>query len=871
MMVGRVVFQMLVLIAVVVDARPQRILVDTDVNLDDILALFYLLKQNKSEFNLQAITVNSNEWSDGGHGINHVYDILFMMGGDDIPVGVGGEGGILLDGTIVGDVGGYLPIIDQDTSTVGGCRYRQAIPVGSRGRLDISTLYGLRKGFLPQGSRKYDPLRQPTVQQVMTDAISAGPIVVFLMGAHTNLAIFLMKHPHLKKNIEHIYVMGGSIRPNCPKKVKHSSGSGQCGNVGNLFPDHSNPYAEFNIFGDPYAAYVVLHSGIPVTLIPLDATNTIPVSENFYKAFEANQITYEAKYSFQSLKMVHDTWFSDNFHENFFMWDCFMAGVAISIMRNSHHQHGENEFSHMEYMNITVVTSNKPYGISDGSNPFFNDRAIPKFNLQKNGDQSGHVQMGMRDPFCLVLNGKGRCQDGYTKEVTGPEAVRVLVATEAKHTDDVNSMLDKKFYKNFLDVINRPEQSGRFNVATQFPYYKSITRKPDYGTRKTGKPILFDMDMSAGDFLALLYLLKLPTELVDLKGILVTSTGWANGATIDVIYDVLHMMNRDDIPVGLGDVFATGQTDPSFPSIGDCKYSKAIPYGSGGFLDSDTLYGLARYLPRSPRRYTAENSVKFGAPRDTDHPELRQPLALDVWKSIIKSLDPGSRITVLTNGPLTNLAQIISSENINSTIQEVYIVGGHISHEAHDKKEKGNLFTVPANDYAEFNMFLDPLAAKAVFDSEVNITLIPLGIQRTVSSFREVLEKLQLTNRTPEAVFARHLLSTLWQLQQKHHRYHHMDTFLGEILGAVMLGGNHHLNQTFQFKQLEVSATGDISRDGQIIIDGKQGKSVRILDSVDHEAYYAHFASVLGDKRNAAVIGSFDDQKRLWNTPPKHD
>lgn len=36
-----------------------------------------------------------------------------MMGRDDIAVGVGGEGGILEDGTIQPNVGGYIPIIDQ--------------------------------------------------------------------------------------------------------------------------------------------------------------------------------------------------------------------------------------------------------------------------------------------------------------------------------------------------------------------------------------------------------------------------------------------------------------------------------------------------------------------------------------------------------------------------------------------------------------------------------------------------------------------------------------------------------------------------------------------------------------------------------------
>ena len=88
-----------------------------------------------------------------------------------------------------------------------------------------------------------------------------------------------------------------------------------------------------------------------------------------------------------------------------------------------------------------------------------------------------------------------------------------------------------------------------------------------------------------------------------IQAIIVSPTGWANAATIDILYDLLHMMGRDDIPVGLGDVFAMHQSDPNNSAVGDCKYAKAIPYGSGGLIDSDTLYGLARDFPRSPRRY----------------------------------------------------------------------------------------------------------------------------------------------------------------------------------------------------------------------------------------------------------------------------
>lgn len=160
-------------------------------------------------------------------------------------------------------------------------------------------------------------MKQPTAQQVIKDAISAGPTTVFLMGAHTNLAIFLLSNPHLKKNIKHIYAMGGAIREICSESADKSHGK-TCKNIGNLWPPNTNPYAEFNIFGDPFAAYTVLHSGIPVTLVPLDATSTIPVNKKVFLAFERRQNTYEAKYCFQSLKMAHNTWNGNGFFEVIF-------------------------------------------------------------------------------------------------------------------------------------------------------------------------------------------------------------------------------------------------------------------------------------------------------------------------------------------------------------------------------------------------------------------------------------------------------------------------------------------------------------------------------------------------------------------------
>ncbi|CAJ1962289.1 unnamed protein product [Sphenostylis stenocarpa] len=866
----------LIMLANTMEAQHRRILLDTDVDTDDVFALLYLLKLNKSEFQLEGVTINANAWTNVGHAVNQVYDILYMMGRDDIAVGMGGEGGILPNGTILPNVGGYLSIIEQGMTTTGGCRYRQAIPMGLRGILDIDTNYGIRKAFLPQGRRKYTPLQQPTAQQVLIDKISAGPITLIVIGVQTNIAIFLMNNPHLKKNVEHIYIMGGGIRSRnptgcCPQNASSSCVPKQCGDRGNLFTNYkANPYAEFNIFGDPFAAYQVIHSGIPITLVPLDATNTIPITEEFFNEFEKSQDTYEAQYCFKSLKMAkmaRDTWLDNQFYTSYFMWDSFTSGVAISSMRNSNKKSKrENEFAEMEYINITVITSNKPFGIYDGSNPFFDGLKVPKFNLKKGGVHSGHVQEGLGDKFCFVrTGGKGRCQDGYTSEVDGPESVKVLIATEAKANQDVRSLLDKEYFKSFLNVLKQRQNAGKFNFTTQFPHYKEVTYMPDFQNKTLGKPVVFDMDMSVGDFLALFYLLKVDVEVINLKAIIVSPTGWANAATIDVIYDLLHMMGRDDIPVGLGDVFAMNESNPTLPLVGDCKYAKAIPHGSGGLLDSDTLYGFARHLPRSPKRYTPIDSMKFEPPQDTDHLNLRQPLAMEIWESVLQTMEPGSKITVLTNGPLTTLAKVVSLENISSRIEEVYVVGGHISKNVYDK---GNVFSVPSNQYAEFNMFLDPLAAKIVFQSQLNITLIPLNVQHKASSFSHILCWLRRIEQTPEVVFSKRVLLRLQRLKQSHHRYQHMDIFLGEILGAVVLADNNSsLTEKFEVKAVKVLAQGDVSIDGEMVVDEEDGKLVRILSRVKVKAYHEMYANRLGDWNQSAKVGSFEDQRRKWSHP----
>ena len=81
----------------------------------------------------------------------------------------------------------------------------------------------------------------------------AGTITLCLLGPATNLAVALIKAPDIAGRIAEVVWMAGA----------RSAG----GNV--------TPTAEFNAFADPEAGKVVLASGIPLTLAPLDLTHQV--------------------------------------------------------------------------------------------------------------------------------------------------------------------------------------------------------------------------------------------------------------------------------------------------------------------------------------------------------------------------------------------------------------------------------------------------------------------------------------------------------------------------------------------------------------------------------------------------------------------
>jgi purine nucleosidase len=92
---------------------------------------------------------------------------------------------------------------------------------------------------------------------------AAGDVTLCALGPLTNIAMALVKAPDIAGKVAEIVAMAGAYFE-----------------VGNV-----TPAAEFNVYVDPHAADVVLRSGIPVTMIPLDvshkALTTRPRIERF--------------------------------------------------------------------------------------------------------------------------------------------------------------------------------------------------------------------------------------------------------------------------------------------------------------------------------------------------------------------------------------------------------------------------------------------------------------------------------------------------------------------------------------------------------------------------------------------------------------
>jgi len=194
--------------------NPKRIIIDTDPGVDD--ALTFLLALASPEIQLEALTITQGNVT-VEKGTRNALAVLEMLNASHIPVAQGCS----------------LPM-------VGPLLASDIVHGGS----------GLGKAKLPEPTTK--PVPQHAIDYLIESFLAEpGEISLFAIGPLTNVALAIRKEPRFAESVKEMVIMGGAIR--------------EGGNV--------TPQAEFNIFADPHAAHVVFHSGIPITLIPLDVTH----------------------------------------------------------------------------------------------------------------------------------------------------------------------------------------------------------------------------------------------------------------------------------------------------------------------------------------------------------------------------------------------------------------------------------------------------------------------------------------------------------------------------------------------------------------------------------------------------------------------
>ena len=196
------------------------LIVDTDLSSDDAIALLYLAQD--PDVDLRAVTVSGTGLVHCPGGARIALELLAVAGRADVPVACGAERP--LDGF-------------------------NAVPPDWRSAAD-----GLFGVSLPPARREPEPDAVELLRTTIEDA-PREPTVLAL-APMTTLAAVVRAHPDLE--LGRIVAMSGAV--DVP------------GNA------HGQPRAETNAWLDPAAARAVLHSGAAVTLVPLDATNQVPVT-----------------------------------------------------------------------------------------------------------------------------------------------------------------------------------------------------------------------------------------------------------------------------------------------------------------------------------------------------------------------------------------------------------------------------------------------------------------------------------------------------------------------------------------------------------------------------------------------------------------
>lgn len=252
---------------------PKPVIFDTDMAHEDMFAALFLLSHPNVD--VRAITVSGTGEAHCAPGVAHALGLVKLSGHEDIPVACGRETPLMGDHVFPAE---WRQAVDD--------AYGVEIPAGGT----ASTL---------------------SASDLIVDIVQGSneKVTIVAVGPLTNVAEALQKTPEISANIEAIYIMGGALEVD--------------GNVGMSGVGIQNKYAEWNVYIDPAAANTVLKSGVPIILVPLDATQDVPVTRNFYKALGKNLNTPTATLVYELMTANLDSVDSGGFQ----FWDSLTSAI----------------------------------------------------------------------------------------------------------------------------------------------------------------------------------------------------------------------------------------------------------------------------------------------------------------------------------------------------------------------------------------------------------------------------------------------------------------------------------------------------------------------------------------------------------------
>jgi hypothetical protein len=124
-------------------------------------------------------------------------------------------------------------------------------------------------GAWPIGRGGLDDRAAP---ELLVDAIerSPAPVTLVTLGPLTNLAAALARDASFTSHVGLVVSMGGALDVS--------------GNTANAEPPPVRDVAEWNVYADSQAADDVVRSGVPLQLVPLDATTDLPLDAYVLRA-----------------------------------------------------------------------------------------------------------------------------------------------------------------------------------------------------------------------------------------------------------------------------------------------------------------------------------------------------------------------------------------------------------------------------------------------------------------------------------------------------------------------------------------------------------------------------------------------------------